>query len=983
MRPVGRLLSAISTAALTVRIIRALRRWGGSSPAGRLPTNPTTASSADGVERRRAATRFVIVVLLCVLVGSVASRFILSRSAPLSSPVISPVPQEVGDPTLYVSGAADPRVSILLSVSGVGEETIRADDDGRFQTVVMLPKGGDYIVTARARDDFGRSSPASQPLAVKYTPGWEPRGRIRKVSAIVSYRSVRIEVEEVASKQDQNSNLIKLVTGRELQGTPPTFEDYVSSEFSGFKFQGNSVATWLKNATPQFSIADKTVTVRASSRPLSDLSFISFKGLLKEELKISLPANAENDTYVFLVRDYDVESVSPLPPAAINNSIRAWSLNKVPPPTSTPTGGDQVPPPAASEITLKLAYRPFASPENLLKLSHLSLGDIVTSGLPAPEYLQEILKDLTRLLRSLLLALPLLWALCLAQEYPGVHQADPRRVAQFRWAVLSLLAVCFATPLLYLSQDDIEVAGELLFKTRLYRLLNTAFGPVSGPTFDLAAGVIKGIVFACVAAGLFYAAGLMTNMRRRAGLILCGLRMLSLGLLLASAATALIYVAASSFRLVLSSGYDQLFAEIVNAAVILYLFFVVFHMIRPRLLGLGPLVALFCLSCVVIFPFIDSPNLGGINRLIYAVRLFFATLQNVVPYIFFLLLLPTLRTPQTGAEIDRPIIYGLGFLIFASYVVGATANWLFIPIPFLLALWAFPRLVVRPREVWRQLDAEKDAVFSQRREQLIRLISPPSRWGRDAQEALEKKLVDGEVSREEYERKKPELEEYVAGEEKKDVSPGGVAWRELALNFGPNAANWENAKWSAKHGLILAVPFFFFYLWGIIQRELGLDKPYLLFFIVTRALIYFADWVIAAFFFGYFFPYLRGESGLKKGSYVGAAVIFCLLPVWIFAPTSALALLLRMGQTFLFFALLGLWAFDYSVLREELGERFDWKKLVQVEDLPSLTALASVALGSFGVTINSVLTGQFQTVFTQVVKLVFQQLPALEVLKQS
>jgi len=88
-------------------------------------------------------------------------------------------------------------------------------------------------------------------------------------------------------------------------------------------------------------------------------------------------------------------------------------------------------------------------------------------------------------------------------------------------------------------------------------------------------------------------------------------------------------------------------------------------------------------------------------------------------------------------------------------------------------------------------------------------------------------------------------------------------------------------------------------------------------------------------------------------------------------------LFLQVGQTFLFFTILGFWAFDLCVLRDELGELFEWKAIIKLEDVPSLAAFTSIAFGSLGAAASSVLTGQFDTVFTQVVKLVFQQLASL------
>ena len=84
---------------------------------------------------------------------------------------------------------------------------------------------------------------------------------------------------------------------------------------------------------------------------------------------------------------------------------------------------------------------------------------------------------------------------------------------------------------------------------------------------------------------------------------------------------------------------------------------------------------------------------------------------------------------------------------------------------------------------------------------------------------------------------------------------------------------------------------------------------------------------------------------VKEGSAYFSGYHCLSVPSWLTTVISApdlAALLLRLGQTFLFFALLGIWAFDYKIFRQTLQEKFTWTKLFQFERLPNLTALSSV-----------------------------------------
>jgi hypothetical protein len=68
--------------------------------------------------------------------------------------------------------------------------------------------------------------------------------------------------------------------------------------------------------------------------------------------------------------------------------------------------------------------------------------------------------------------------------------------------------------------------------------------------------------------------------------------------------------------------------------------------------------------------------------------------------------------------------------------------------------------------------------------------------------------------------------------------------------------------------LILSLPLLIFYCWELLQRARGSWPSYFLFFISSRLFILLADSIISAFFFGYFFERLRGDTGLKKGAYI-------------------------------------------------------------------------------------------------------------------
>jgi len=194
-----------------------------------------------------------------------------------------------------------------------------------------------------------------------------------------------------------------------------------------------------------------------------------------------------------------------------------------------------------------------------------------------------------------------------------------------------------------------------------------------------------------------------------------------------------------------------------------------------------------------------------------------------------------------------------------------------------------------------------------------------------------------------------------------------------ALGFGPRESNWENGLYGGVRGLILALPTLLLVLIRPFRDGLSHHDPLLLLRPFQDMVIAVAQWYAAGFFFGYFFPYLRGESGLKKGLYLSLAVLLCHLPIWIdelASPSARAALLFRVSAIVIFYMGLGVWFFDYRSFRQSLRDRFSWGKFLRFESTPGLTALGSVILGSIAAAVTSVVTGQFQAILGILTRLV-------------
>jgi hypothetical protein len=244
-------------------------------------------------------------------------------------------------------------------------------------------------------------------------------------------------------------------------------------------------------------------------------------------------------------------------------------------------------------------------------------------------------------------------------------------------------------------------------------------------------------------------------------------------------------------------------------------------------------------------------------------------------------------------------------------------------------------------------------------------------------EKLKDKVTSGDMTLKEFEDRKGEIEQHAHDRELASTHINGLHAKTTVLSIGPNTDDWMNGKWCLKWAAVLIAFFLVPYLLVLLLTQ-GLSESYGFMFSINRALFFIEDWLLAALFFGYYFRYIRGNSGLEKGLRTACAVIICLLPAWVTDVSSNSDFILvffRAGQTFLFFTLLGIGAFDYATFRSALRDRFRWRTFARFGNMPAFTAVVSVLITTIGVGLTSVLTGQFTDLLTSVLNAAFQQAP--------
>lgn len=1014
--------------------------------------------------------RVVVAVVLLALVSVAAISFYVTWSRLPAPPVLFP-PLSTPDKSIYViSGMADPGVEVLVKVPNSPDLVSNADASGIFHTLITLPQGGDYNISAHTKNRQGKTS-QPQSFRIRVKENAPPVQISRNVVMLAKFRGLAGYVEAVlprtqaswllqesditdpaalsnaikdgkdpvstylrtqlskrtaellSSEQPSSQLLQSLVTdlrwmqansdwegekafstlklseatekekaasspdptrvnrmlledaypnqiakvsdrpGYKLVTESQNCSDFVKEIFSEdtdiFEIREansehfvSSDELFESSATRQVLPTPSFVVVRCLSRPKAVGDHLLSNNIVFETKWKSF--SETRDTFSIVTRDYSLTSFSD-PPMLSSPGYALWMFTNQVVKPGTASEADEDAKSANTEpivireprnIAVNFRYHPLERPENLLKLARLTPYELVSSFRSNPW-------ALVTFALTILFAIPILWI-----DYLFRHD----KAATIR---LLLLLVALFIPSVFSMANG--VAGGLY----RYNPYNVSDQSTELP-FMIPALVLVGL--ACC--GLFLALRFVLqkeSLRR-------GLSTLSLAIPGAVVVWALLLWGVELLKTVRTLGGT---AVIVFSTVIALLSLIAaFLLWRPSLVSsidgsfrhsLTKYVLVLLILFVFAYPFSPANIPEGTGVLRNYVQSFFSAVLPLLPYLALALLLRRLN--KYGCHTEQ-FVFNAGLVLFSAYVVGSTANWMVVPIPFLLSLWIYQRHVLVPADGRRQINEIRSELLTTRNEIIERAFSDDeSQLLQQSLASIRGKFASGELAGSEFEKQKEEIEKLLREEKKQQTFANGIAKKEAMLNFGPLETDWENALSAVRVSLILVAPFFFLELWrSMMAWEPG---PYSYLTVLVRALAQGGNWLVAAFLFGYFFPYIQGENGLKKSIRISLGIILSLLPIWLILAATPSAVILRSIQTIFFFAFLGTF-FDYYTVSSKVRSRSDWEKFVRLVNVPTLTALTSSFIGLVGLGLTAALTGEFKSLFSQAVEITVKQLPTLQ-----
>lgn len=303
----------------------------------------------------------------------------------------------------------------------------------------------------------------------------------------------------------------------------------------------------------------------------------------------------------------------------------------------------------------------------------------------------------------------------------------------------------------------------------------------------------------------------------------------------------------------------------------------------------------------------------------------------------------------------RPV----GIYFFAVILLNSAVSWVFLPVPLILGaaiawLWLFRS----PREMARLADAT-----NRRTTDVTRLITDvlDAKRGtarfRAIEKTLDTKLTAAELTPTQYRNKLRQYRRHLAAEMELDEVSPGVRSRDIVFALGHGNLR-DNIASAVTAGAVLAAVPVVIAMYQYVPQS-TVRYPYPIAGITSFLFQASAQWLLYAFFFGFFYAHLRGASGLTKGINLCAALVIPFFGYRLLSTQNLqdmVPFFLWAAQVFMFCSLIGILAFDYRLLRRH---DFRARDLITLHNLPAISAYASTVIAALASGLVALLTNRF------------------------
>lgn len=316
-------------------------------------------------------------------------------------------------------------------------------------------------------------------------------------------------------------------------------------------------------------------------------------------------------------------------------------------------------------------------------------------------------------------------------------------------------------------------------------------------------------------------------------------------------------------------------------------------------------------------------------------------------------------------ELPKPVRHA--GVLFAVLLFFSPRQWLFwIPITTIVGYFLVDKWLLRK-------DGYKNVLISEVKGRLSAIIqgvidlNDTERLLQTLKKELAAKVGKGETDYSTYTSKVAEVDGAVR-KKAEELMIEGHFGKDLVLAFGPTDSPWQNGESGAFYSSLFSIPWLLVYLQSIIISPTPTDSYFVL-HLLNSLLLFIATWTAYGFFFGYFYPYIRGNNGIRKGL---SLYVVLLIPhlAWnaLAYPTDVAnwrSFSFWQLQLLIHFMLLGLIAGDFETLRRA---KFRFRHLLQFYRLTSLSAWASTIVVAVGAAATTLISSGAAEVLTLALK---------------
>ncbi len=376
-----------------------------------------------------------------------------------------------------------------------------------------------------------------------------------------------------------------------------------------------------------------------------------------------------------------------------------------------------------------------------------------------------------------------------------------------------------------------------------------------------------------------------------------------------------------------------------------------------------PIVNFTLLALKIIFSVIETDSASGI---VYNLEVLFL-IDCILFYVFVPILAIELFGMVDGKKEYRdllPYIAGLYIIFFCCYSVSFTDTFLYFPLTFITAILISRFIFVLNNQERKLIVALGDKIteLKIKSKEVYSTIFSINQLEKIKEKYL-KRFHAGELSPIEYDDATDKLNEKIYS------AYGSSEENKIMLNrleFGFTNDYGKNGLRGMYFASVISFGLMSLYMtiFSLSNLSSFIIQDELLVLLITVVKFGFAGYTL-----GYFFPFVKGDTGWIKGLYLGLGIFVSEFPYnYLISEELTIRLfIVPFIKEILIMTLVGFLAFDFATIKEINKEKISFKIITQIEGWKNIAALGVIILSAILAGITNFISGNISTILQSII----------------